>query len=270
MTDVLLIGTMGSIGADVKDALENEGLSAVIVDFPQNVYRDEFGYRHALVRGIEEHSPSMVMPIGNSIALARLKSSIPEGVMVPVDSEGKIRSLDSKVSASRLATALGIRQPVIYPSPQAAGDNQLIFKRDISFGGHGVHMPRTKDSLIRLIEHQPAGETFLIEDWIDGEDYSVDCLRWDGYFRAGSYRVLANRGKGPSLQREVCSFPEIEESARTILDHLDYHGVCGMDFRLGKDGKAYFLECNPRFTGGVSSQVASGFNIPYLYWKLAR
>ena len=126
----MLIGTMGSIGADVKDALENEGLSAVIVDFPQNVYRDEFGYRHALVRGIEEHSPSMIMPIGNSIALARLKSSIPEGIRVPVDSEGKIRTLDSKVSASRLATALGIRQPVIYPSPQAAGDNQLIFKRD--------------------------------------------------------------------------------------------------------------------------------------------
>lgn len=269
MVDVLLIGTMGNIGPDVKEALDKEGLSTAIAEFPQNIFRDEFGYRHALVKGIEEYSPSMVMPIGNTIALARLKSSIPEGILVPVDSEDKIRILDSKVSSSRLASELGILQPKLYASVEETEDNQLIFKRDVSFGGHGVHMPRTKESLIRLIEHQPKGEPYLIEDWIEGEDYSVDCLRWDGYFRCGSYKVLAHQGKGPSLQREMLSFPAIETVAKRILDHLDFHGVCGMDFRVDSEGRAYFLECNPRFTGGIRSQVASGFNIPYIYWQLA-
>ena len=269
MVDFLLIGTMGNIGADVKEALEDKGLSAAIVEFPQNIYRDEFGYNHALQKGIEEHYPAMILPIGNTIALSRLKSKVPPEIIIPLDTEDKIRLLDSKVASSHLASELGILQPRLYDCPESAGDNQLIFKRDISFGGHGVHMPRTKESLYRLIEHQSPGEPYLIEDWIDGEDYSVDCLRWDGYFRAGCYKVLAHQGKGPSLQREICSFPAIEAAAKRILDHLDYHGVCGMDFRLGKDGKAYFLECNPRFTGGIRTQVESGFNIPCIYWQLA-
>ena len=268
MTDVLLIGTMGSIGPDVKEALEKEGLSTAIVEFPQNIYRDEFGYNYALRKGIEAYSPTMILPIGNTIAISRLKSKYPDTI-IPVDAEWKIRLLDSKVTSSRLASELGILQPRLYASIEEIGDNQLIFKRDISFGGHGVHMPRTKESLIRLIEHQSPGEPYLIEDWIDGEDYSVDCLRWDGYFRCGSYKVLSHQGKGPSLQREICSFPAIESAAKRIMDHLDYHGVCGMDFRVDTGGNAFFLECNPRFTGGVSSQVAAGFNIPHIYWQLA-
>lgn len=269
MVDVMLLGTMGEIGLDVRAALESCGISVALVDFPQNVFRDEFGYRHALVKGIEEHSPSMVMPIGNSIALSRLGSEVPRDIIIPLDTEGKIRLLDSKVASSRLAAELGIRQPRLYASIEETGDNQLIFKRDVSFGGHGVHMPRTKESLRRLIEHQPKGEPYLIEDWIDGEDYSVDCLRWDGYFRCGSYKVLAHQGKGPSLSRECVTFPEIENAARKILDRIDYHGVCGMDFRVDAHGNAYFLECNPRFTGGIKTQVESGFNIPYIYWQLA-
>ena len=269
MADVLLIGTMGNIGPDVKEALEKEGLNSAIVEFPQNIYRDEFGYHYALRKGIEAYSPAMVMPVGNTIALSRLKAKVPEGIIVPLDTEEKIKLLDSKVSSSRLASELGILQPKLYASVEETSDNQLIFKRDVSFGGHGVHMPRTRESLIRLIEHQPKGEPYLIEDWIEGEDYSVDCLRWDGYFRCGSYKVLSHQGKGPSLQREMLSFPAIESAAKRILDHLDFHGVCGMDFRVDSEGRAYFLECNPRFTGGIRSQVASGFNIPYIYWQLA-
>lgn len=270
MIDILLIGTMGDIGPEVKSALESEGLKVRQAEFPQNVYRDEFGYCHCLVKAIEECSPGMIFPIGHPLALSRLKHKVPPGIIVPIETEDKIRLLDSKVQSSALVSRLGIRQPAMYESPETAGDNQLIFKRDVSFGGHGVHMPRTKESLRRLIEHQSPGEPFLIEDWIDGDDYSVDCLRWDGYFKAGCYKVLCHQGKGPSLKRETCSFPEIEAAAKRILDSVDYHGVCGMDFRVDSGGRPYFLECNPRFTGGVSTQVQNGFNIPFIYWNLAR
>lgn len=269
MTDVLLAGTMGEIGPVIKSALESHGLSVEIMDFPQNIYRDEFGYGRKLMKSVAALQPRVIFPVGNSLALARLKERQPEGVIVPVDSPEKILLLDRKVSASRLAASLGIPQPHIYDSPDDIGEGQVVFKRDITFGGHGVHLPWNRKSLDNLIAHQSPGEPYLIEDYIEGTDYSVDCLRWDGYFRAGCYRTLAHQGNGPSSVREACDMPELVGYARRLLDETDYRGVCGMDFRADAAGNLYFLECNPRFTGGVATQIEAGFDIPYLYWELA-
>ncbi len=54
-----------------------------------------------------------------------------------------------------------------------------------------------------------------------------------------------------------------------MVETIDYEGVCGMDFRRDSQGNWYFLECNPRFTGGIDTQIAAGFDIPYGYWRLA-
>lgn len=267
--DVLLAGTMGDIGPAVRSSLEAHGLKVVSFEFPQNIFRDEFGYGRGLLKAVAACDPAMIIPIGCQMALSRLKSRYEPQVIVPVEDEEKIAILDCKVSCSRLAASLGIPQPHIYSSPDETGEKQVVFKRNVSFGGHGVHLPWTRASLDQLIAHQPKGEPWLIEDFIEGEDYSVDCLRWGSSFCSSSYKSLKTKGNGPSLERCHVDFPEIENYARKILDHLDYKGVCGFDFRVDHEGKPYFLETNPRFTGGVASQVEWGFDLPYLYWKHA-
>lgn len=265
--DILLTGTMGDIGAVARRSLESHGLAVETMEFPQNVFRDEFGYCRKLMKLIDALSPGMIMPIGCPLALARYKTKVPDGIKVAVEDEGKIRILDSKVESSRLATELGILQPRMYASPDDVGDGQVVFKRDVSFGGQGVHLPWNRQSLDNLIAHQRVGEPYLIEDFIEGEDYSIDCIRWHGEFMYGCYRVLSQHGRGPSTGRESCDVPELAETARKILDSLDYNGVCGMDFRKGLDGKFYFLECNPRFTGGLQTQIESGFDLPWMLYR---
>lgn len=265
--DVLLVGTMGETGPVAAASLESHGLKVVRREFPQNIFRDEWGYRRAVTNALKDWAPSLIMPVGNTVALSRMRDSLPQGVRAAVESEEKVRILDSKVACSALAAELGIPQPRMYKCVDDVGGVQVVFKRDVSFGGHGVHLPWTKDSLIHLIEHQPAGEPYLIEDYIDGTDYSVDAVRWHGGFMASCYRTLSQKGLGPSSTREVVEFPEISAYAERILDRLDYNGVCGMDFRVDMSGKAFFLECNPRFTGGLATQIASGFDIPWLLWN---
>ena len=267
--DVLLAGTMGSIGPAVRSSLEVHGLKVEIMEFPQNVFRDEFGYWRRLLKAIDACRPAMILPVGNPIALSRIRKKLPSDIIIPVEEEEKLRLLDSKVSCSSLAAELGILQPGMYSSPDETGERQVVFKRDVSFGGHGVHLPWTKESLLNLIAHQPAGEPYLIEDYVEGTDYSADAIRWNGFFRAGCYRTVEHRGNGPSKIRESVCFPELEEILKRILDRLDYRGICGADFRVSPEGEIYFLECNPRFTGGVETQVASGFDIAYLYWRAA-
>ena len=282
---------MGNIGPDVRDTLAAHGLDVRIMDFPQNVQRDEFGYRRLLMKTVAACRPGMIMPIGNPVTLAKIAEEaaagesprsfpgICDGIVFAVEKLEKVRQLDGKVCCSALAASLGIRQRNIYSSPEEAGDRQVIFKRDVSFGGQGVHLPWNRKSLENLIAHQSPGEPYLIEDFIEGEDSSIDVLRMPGFLRTACYRVVShhpaknarpgNRGAmGPSVEREACVFPEIENMALRILEHLDYNGVCGMDFRVDADGVPYFLECNPRFTGGVAFQVKAGFDIPWLLWSL--
>lgn len=281
---------MGNIGPDVCSALAAHGLKVSVMDFPQNVHRDEFGYRRLLMKTVAACRPRMIMPVGNPVTLSRIAAEaaagesprnfpgIWDGIVFAVESPGKVMLLDSKVSSSALATRLGIRQPAIYATPEEAEGRQVIFKRDVSFGGQGVHLPWNRRSLDNLIAHQSPGEPYLIEDFIKGDDYSVDVLRFPGFVRTGCYKVVAHhpatRGAGgdrgsmcPSTGREMCSFPEIEQMALRILDELDYNGVCGMDFRVDAGGVPYFLECNPRFTAAVGSQVEAGFDIPYLLYS---
>ncbi len=257
---------MGNIGPVVRDALRARGLSVELTDFPQNTFRDEPGYRRELRKILAQCTPRCIMPIGNQRALARMAGELPEGVMTPADSDEKLALLDDKVRCSALATALGIPQPAIFKDADDVRAFPVIFKRALSFGGSGVYKPGSREALQRLMDHEPGGR-FLIEELVDGDDYSVDIVRWNGVMRSGCYKALSQRGHGPSVERECVSFPELAGMASKILEYVDYNGVCGMDFRVDSNGNAYFLECNPRFTGGIETQINNGFDIPYILYK---
>ncbi|MDE5890599.1 MAG: ATP-grasp domain-containing protein [Bacteroidales bacterium] len=328
LTDVLVFGTMGSISQHVCSSLQSHGLKTVSVPFAQNVFNDEHGYRRVLTQAIAIHRPQAVFPIGNPMAMSRFKALVEKGIpldriinsrktspetedavrscIFAVESEEKLRLLDSKVKFYAMAHRLGLRQPGTYRSPDDIPvDSHVIFKRDISFGGHGVHQPRNIESLRNLISHQSPGEPYLIQEFIEGEDYSLDIVRkkatapleqgtldaiaWeqpaplagektgnpvkynDGFQYSG-YKCLSSRGKGPAGSREVLIkgdpiLEQMAEYAETIMEHLDYHGVCGFDFRMDNAGNVYMIECNPRFTGGIEAQLSAGFDIPWLLYK---
>jgi len=296
-TDVLLFGTMGKIGRSVSDSLVSHGLKVVLEEFGQNVFRDEPGYRRNLVRAMVRHRPGTVFPIGNPLAMARFKGLIGKGApleeilhshrtdplweeavrgtRIIVESEETIRLLDSQVSFFRFAGGLGIKQPELYATEEDIPEGvQIVFKRDISFGGHGVHLPKSRKALKNLIAHQSPGEPFLIQRYIEGEDYSLDAVRSDGRLFTGGYKCIASKGSGPSELREILDgdnpvLAQMREYAGIVLERLDYHGVCGFDFRADREGQLYLLECNPRFTGGIASQTEAGFNIPWTAYQSA-
>ncbi len=270
MKRILLFGTMGEIGPTVHSYLTERGHEVSLVAFPQNVLHDEWGYVRLLRKSIAALKPDAVMPIGNSVAISRAKPSLQSdfpGLAVCVEDESKVALLDSKVRFYALAESLGIRQPRLYRSEdELPPDGQtVIFKRDVSFGGQGVHMPISRKAINNLIAHQRVGELYLLEEYLLGTDWSIDAVRVSGRIHASAYRCTGGIGRnGPSTERVVEQRGELLEVAAKVLEELDYNGVCGFDFKVTEDGVAYLLEANPRFTGGISTQLEAGFDIPAL------
>lgn len=290
LCDVLLFGEMGEIGPQVHRLLSLHGIKAILVPFPQNLFNDEPGYRRALCKAILEYRPRFTVPIGHPLAMSRFKALCDSGVPLRaivnsrsicpeyeeavvqtcfmVENEAKIRLLDSKVELCRLALSLGLPVPRVYNRLEDIDwTHQIVFKRDISFGGHGVHLPKTPEALNNLIAHQSPGEPYLIQDFIEGEDYSLDIVRSNYGFYFGGYKCVKPKGNGPAVERIVLSegnalLERMLQCALPVLEQVGYCGVCGFDFRVTSAGDVFLLEANPRFTGGVAAQAASGFNTP--------
>lgn len=258
--DVLLTGAVGKVGDAVLKDLRSRGLEAEVSDIPADAV--------SFPELVRSTGARMVMPVFYPEKLAAAVGRLPEGVIAAVDSADKLLLLDDKVNASALASRLGINQPRMYSTAADVERWPCVFKRATGLGGSGVYFPRTAEALERLMATSGATGAQVM-DYVQGADYSVDALRWDGYFRGEAYKVLLPHGKGTSFLRRSVTAPRLVEVARAMLDELDYHGVCGFDFRVTPDGNAFFLEANPRFSGGVRTQIMSGFDQPYLLWRLA-
>ena len=317
--DVLLMGTMGDIGDSVLASLQAHGLTVASIPFPQNTFRDEQGYRRTLFLALQEWQPQMIWPIGHPLALSRLVHEAAEGTasphsssprhssqrqqsllsaiartLCPVAAPSIIQTLDSKVQCSRLATSLGIPQPLFYARSEDVPSFPVIFKRDRSFGGSGVYRPFTLEGLQKLELNERNSErnserhktcldgrvvkledevseqsrSYLIEEYVEGEDVSVDIMRWGSQFHAACYRTLSRRQRqGPAERRESCEAPQLVAYGRQLVEAAGFEGVCGLDFRVTPEGRICFLECNPRFTGGLATQREAGFDIPWLFYQ---
>ena len=98
---------MGDIGPVAARNLRSHGLDVSLVDFPQNTFRDFWGYGRGLGKALAAFCPDLIIPVGDALALSKLRESLGGNVLAAVDSKEKISLLSSKVRTVELASALG-------------------------------------------------------------------------------------------------------------------------------------------------------------------
>ncbi|MCR4440819.1 MAG: ATP-grasp domain-containing protein [Peptococcaceae bacterium] len=74
---------------------------------------------------------------------------------------------------------------------------------------------------------------------------------------------------GTSVVQESVFFPELVEQGLKLLKDLNWTGIAELEFLVDKQGKAYFMEINPRFWGSLHLAVIAGVDFPWLLYKLA-
>ena len=293
--DIILTYCWNRVGYTILRTLSEKGLKVWAADTSKRnicsmskfctgsfTYPDPFTEEEAFIRVLKEKvaelKPRVLMPTHDeSVVIMRHREEFPKELIIPYESEEMLLNLANKAWATRMAEEAGCPIPKVYKSVDEVESYPVVFKTVIGNSAKGVYFPKSKEELLALMQ-ETHGNVFsndsemLLQEWIGGTDYSVDCVRWDGFWKSSVYHGLVPKtdGGGTTTQREIVAAPELEEYAKRLLDAVDFHGVCGLDFRYDPEtGKAAFIEVNARFTGGLATPVAAGFNIPWAMYKLA-
>lgn len=287
--DVILTYCWNRVGYTILKSLHQKGLKVWAADTSKRnicsmskfctgsfTYPDPFTEEDAFIQVLKdkvaELRPRVLMPTHDeSVVIMRHRDEFPADLIIPYEGEEKLLLLANKAKSTELARKAGVPVPEVYKSIDEVKSYPVVFKTVIGNSAKGVFFPKDREELVKLMDEHKDEET-LLEEWIGGTDYSVDCVRWDGFCKTSVYHALVTKtdGGGTTTQREIVNMPQLEAAALKLMDAVDFHGVCGLDFRYdAENNKIAYIETNARFTGGLATPVAAGFDIPWIVYKLA-
>ena len=105
-------------------------------------------------------------------------------------------------------------------------------------------------------------DDYVVQPFLAGDVYTVDCARdRQGSIVTLTRRELLRTGNGLGTSVELCPGHPLDAVCRDILTLIGLVGVVNMEFiRHGEED--FFLEVNPRFSGGVGFSVLAGYDFP--------
>jgi len=105
--------------------------------------------------------------------------------------------------------------------------------------------------------------TMLLMEYLDGHEYSVDCVGDRGRLVAAvARRKLSGAGSGQLIDMR----PDIIEASSKLASDHGLNGIFNVQFREAA-GMPRLLEINPRMSGGIGMACAAGPNLPWIALK---
>lgn len=286
---VLVTYCWNRVGYNILRSLDSKGIEVYVADTSKRnicssskyvkgsyVYPDPFTEEELFIDRLLEIvnllHPDVLLPTHDeAIIIAKHINRFPDWLTIPIENYQLLCDLSDKQIATDFARSVGVPVPYVYKDSSEVTLYPVVFKAAISNSAKDVYFPKSAAELSELVSKYE-GRKVLIEEKCPGCDFSVDCVRGKDFFMASVYRALVTKteGGGTTTQRIIVDYPVLVDYAKRILDKVDYTGVCGMDFKVEEEtGKVAFIEINARYTGGLATPMAAGFDIPYIHYCLS-
>lgn len=107
---------------------------------------------------------------------------------------------------------------------------------------------------------------FMVQEFIPGSGAGIFVLYNNGhpvtFFAHKRLREKPPQGGVSVLSESVEIDPVLKGYAEQLLNHVGWHGVAMVEFRITPDGKPYLMEVNTRFWGSLQLAIDSGVDFP--------
>jgi len=119
------------------------------------------------------------------------------------------------------------------------------------------------------MKHDP-----IVQEFVPYDDEYMFAALYDRGEPLATFQHKQIRGDsytgGGGVYRESVYVQELEDVARRLLDHLDWHGFACIEYMKDeRTGEFVLTEINPRLWQSLPATVRSGADFPYYYWLAA-
>jgi carbamoyl-phosphate synthase large subunit len=137
----------------------------------------------------------------------------------------------------------------------------VVVKPRTGSGSRDVSVVRSAENLARM----DASAEFLVQEYLPGEEYSVDVLA-DAHGRvvAAVPRCRERVDSGVSVAGRTLHDEELERLGATVVEATGLTYISNVQFRRDAAGQPALLEVNPRVPGALPLTMASGVDMPRL------
>ena len=139
-----------------------------------------------------------------------------------------------------------------------ATGKKLIWKPRFGAASAGI-------KIIMSAEDIPTEEG-LLQDYIDGQEHTVDFIAFGGELCAGAQRTrIMTRGGVSTIAKVSPLATDVRAQLERLIEYVHYEGPGCFQFIRDPGGTIYWTDLNPRVGGGTMLTVAAGLNIPAMF-----
>ncbi len=239
---------------------------------------------------VKKHKIQIIFPMTELTASLTLENQhILKDITLPFADLKSVDTLADKCALMRIAKQLNIPFPAThfinnkdelpfelntldYPIVLKPGKSWLI-SNDKWFHT-AVKFANTPAEADKILNNDPAFlQPFMIQACVNGKGQGVFAIYNKGtplsFFSHKRLREKPPWGGVSVLSESVEIDPSLGKYAKALLDHVSWHGIAMVEFKVDDDGTAYLMEINTRFWGSLQLAINAGVNFPWMLYQVA-
>jgi carbamoyl-phosphate synthase large subunit len=169
-------------------------------------------------------------------------------------------TLDKLALAERCTGLVRVpRTELLTGTDPGSWEYPVIVKPRSGSGSRDISLVTSRAELVSM----GALEGFLVQDYLPGEEYSIDVLAdVSGRVVASVPRVRERVDSGVSVAGRTIHDTELEMFGASVADATGITYIANVQARRDRSGRAALLEVNPRVPGTLPLTMASGIDMP--------
>lgn len=211
-------------------------------------------YQRELLDIIKAEGVGLVVPVSEeALHVAALAGQMPANVRLACPPQPELLALHDKLQFARTAHAMGLDAPETYamtdPSALALmAVSDHVIKPIHSCSGSGVRLEKAGT----IQQPRAISPSCLVQTLVRGRHVSSFTLAHEGQERISVlYEGTVFAGSVAVCFSRVDDCPAAHDWITAFVRKSGYSGAIAFDFIVDEAGRAWAIECNPRFTSGV-------------------